>query len=950
MSTYLPGITGYIPQIQPFTPDYNFLGQALQARQGKYDKAYEQISNVYGSLLNSPLTRDENIKGREEFFKAIDNDIKRLSGLDLSLQQNVDYAMDIFAPFYENKDIVNDMVFTKHALNQKQRGELMRYCLDPKECGGQWWEGGDRYINYKLQEFKNATREQALNFKPVNYIAKQDVIGMAMADAKANGFEVKYDQVQGGYIVTTKNGDKMISSLTEYFKAKFGGDPKVMEYYKANAYNMRNDFIYAKAQELGSAEAANKLYIETAYTEAMNRLSKNKNKNDVNKEIVDAKLEASKKTLQTYKPLPSDASLVEKVQALEQDAQVLNSNSKLIENAENVVQKLNMNVSNMSAYNEYIDDLMAYVTLDNEVGKAAASYAELNQSTTFKPDPYSLASFKHKLDVQKMLLGKQVDFDYWVKKEAIKAEHENKINEEVKNRLSTLTPMESQGGVATDILSNTYSFDNNQLKSLQILQDASRSKESYVKTAIQSLNDAVGMNQVTSQVAAATYKQIFDGTGIDANKILAGDQSEINKLSLNPNLTNIYNKLIKAINPDEPAGGFGMKEGWSENFWNSTSADRYTINKKTELYKYHRDFNIAQSNTATKYTKAQLESDKNNSALNMLSLIEKEMNTGTLRDAFFLTTDKKQKVISQYAYNTGISIKDSEKLFNKVETEWRTNYAVHSKAWDQINPTGPGGANAKTAGALRANFDAAAPKNDQKNYSSNLYAKELFNNYLENPNQAIVRFGGLEEDYKEGNDPQASQLAQRVISDFTSNEYKTTNTKRPKGSFIYSSIASHDPNYFGFTIQLDPAYAETMKGKAKDQGLTWDDRWAEGISVFIPKDAANNSLYRQSQYNDIDFVLDTKGVYSINDFPDAGKIEIRKKGPEQYEINGYVSNIDPQTGKQTNISAADLVRSSMGTNTITGLTVGPLINTLIPGLAQVQSQNRKIKDQLRKQQ
>ena len=56
MSTYIQGVTDYIPQIQPFQPDYNFYGNVMQTRQTRYDSAKKSINDLYGSLLNSPLT------------------------------------------------------------------------------------------------------------------------------------------------------------------------------------------------------------------------------------------------------------------------------------------------------------------------------------------------------------------------------------------------------------------------------------------------------------------------------------------------------------------------------------------------------------------------------------------------------------------------------------------------------------------------------------------------------------------------------------------------------------------------------------------------------------------------------------------------------------------------------------------------------------------------------
>ena len=113
MATYIPGVTDYIPQIQPFEPDYNFYQQALTFRQSKHDAAREQLSTLYGSLLNSDLTRDDNIQSRDNFFKTIEQDIKKMSGMDLSKSQNTHAATSIFNQMLDNKNIVKDMNWTK---------------------------------------------------------------------------------------------------------------------------------------------------------------------------------------------------------------------------------------------------------------------------------------------------------------------------------------------------------------------------------------------------------------------------------------------------------------------------------------------------------------------------------------------------------------------------------------------------------------------------------------------------------------------------------------------------------------------------------------------------------------------------------------------------------------------------------------------------------------------
>ena len=128
MSTYIQGVTDYIPQIQPFQVDLNFYGNVMQNKQSQYDAAKKKVGDLYGSLLNSPMSRDSNIKRREQFFKVINEDIQKISGLDLSLQQNQDAAMNVFSSFYDDKYMVNDMIKTNQ--NRLKESDRLKSYFD----------------------------------------------------------------------------------------------------------------------------------------------------------------------------------------------------------------------------------------------------------------------------------------------------------------------------------------------------------------------------------------------------------------------------------------------------------------------------------------------------------------------------------------------------------------------------------------------------------------------------------------------------------------------------------------------------------------------------------------------------------------------------------------------------------------------------------------------------
>jgi hypothetical protein len=243
MSTYIPGVTDYIPQVQPFQPDYNFLGNILQTRQGKYDAAYNKINGIYASALNSPMMRDENIKKRDDFFKAIDGDIKRISGLDLSKEQNLNQASAVFKPFFDDENIFQDITQTKRFHSGMQKHENLKDCTDPKKCGGSAWDPGAKELQYKAEEFKKMSSADALKFQIPKYTPyynwEKDAIDLAV---KAN-LSVSADSLHGGWIVKDANGKLVEGGLYNVFKSAYGNDPRVTANYDTKSYVERKDHV-----------------------------------------------------------------------------------------------------------------------------------------------------------------------------------------------------------------------------------------------------------------------------------------------------------------------------------------------------------------------------------------------------------------------------------------------------------------------------------------------------------------------------------------------------------------------------------------------------------------------------------------------------------------------------------------------------------------------------------
>lgn len=267
MATYLQGVTDYIPQFQPFQPDLNFYGNVMQTKQTQYDSNWKALNKMYGQYYYADLTRDDNTEKRDTYLKNIEFQLKRVSQLDLSLEQNAEQATQVFKPFYEDKGLMKDMAWTKNKNNQLNRAEIFKVSTDVKDKE-QYWEDGVRGINYITEEFKNATADEALNFQNAEYVPYVNVIKKAneIADkAKLSREAVSFSE-DGKWMIKTRNGEAILEPLRDLFEAELGNDPAVQAVYKMQAYVDRKDYAYSNAAQFGGdTMAAEMKYLENGF-------------------------------------------------------------------------------------------------------------------------------------------------------------------------------------------------------------------------------------------------------------------------------------------------------------------------------------------------------------------------------------------------------------------------------------------------------------------------------------------------------------------------------------------------------------------------------------------------------------------------------------------------------------------------------------------------------------
>jgi hypothetical protein len=276
MATYLQGVQDTVQAIRPPDPQLQFDAQLLATRQSKYDQAHSKLSKMYGTILNSGLTRDDNIAAREEFFKLIESDLHKIAGMDLSKDSNVSKAQNVFKQVYQNDFLVKDMVWTKNYQTEMQRAQDFRNCKDSEKCGGEYWDDGVKYMQYKREEFKNASQRESMNFDNVRYIPYNNMMNQAMKDLKESGLNIKMDQKDGKYIVTTQNGELLRTPMTQLFQGLYTKNPDFHDMYKVMAYNGRKDAIkeMVASGEYESEEAAGVAYVKNEYDAVKQKMDK----------------------------------------------------------------------------------------------------------------------------------------------------------------------------------------------------------------------------------------------------------------------------------------------------------------------------------------------------------------------------------------------------------------------------------------------------------------------------------------------------------------------------------------------------------------------------------------------------------------------------------------------------------------------------------------------------
>lgn len=402
MATYLTGLTDVGTQIAPTEPNLQFDAQILGTLQSKFDANHAKASKLYSSILNSDLTRSNNIAAKEEFFKLIQGDLQKMAHMDFSKEDNVANVNNVFKSFYSNKGVLKDVLWTKNYNEQVSRGESFKNCTDPAKCGGQYWQEGMDYMAYKKAEFKNADDNTAMGMEDVSYVPFNSTIDKAIDLMTKAKLKVKKDYVSGKYMVTQQNGELLEGPLSELFQSGIMDNPNFKQQYEVKSYVDRNNYAHTLVAR-GEAKDLQEGYMKYFQGQRDAVSAQLRDAHDqLNDEAGLYQIEHDK-LMEMYnkQQLPQDSKGYQRLMELRGYMQKVSDAQSYFDYASKAEQYVGSH-SAMNSLNEAWDKKMAATYLLQDINKAAHTLSNQDAETTHKLDEAWKIEREYQLDISKM--------------------------------------------------------------------------------------------------------------------------------------------------------------------------------------------------------------------------------------------------------------------------------------------------------------------------------------------------------------------------------------------------------------------------------------------------------------------------------------------------------------------------------------------------------------------
>jgi hypothetical protein len=203
------------------------LSAVLDTRQDRYNTNWKATNDLYNKVVYADLSRKDTKEQRDQYTNQLAPSLEKISGMDLSLAQNVDAAKSVFAPFFEDDLIVSDIMHTTNYRKEMDYANRLMGNAD-EALRNNYSADGVKGLQYHMDDFINASPDKAIKMGLPKFVENANIMEMSQKilgemkpplKMKVDHYGVNPDgSVNTDWIITEQNGNLVTGPALQYIQ------------------------------------------------------------------------------------------------------------------------------------------------------------------------------------------------------------------------------------------------------------------------------------------------------------------------------------------------------------------------------------------------------------------------------------------------------------------------------------------------------------------------------------------------------------------------------------------------------------------------------------------------------------------------------------------------------------------------------------------------------------
>jgi hypothetical protein len=306
------------------TVDFSFLRYVLDKKSNQYEQGLKSVSSSYNALKRD-VSDPVNAQRRDQYIKNAQGELQKIAATDLSLQENVNSANNVFQPMATDKAFLIDSYYT--AANKKEMAEMDSWRnSDDMETRKKFNPLIYSWLQSDLDSLKSGKGDvnnyKVQGRKAFAAVDAQDILNKAVKDS---GFTVSQDIDGGTYVYGVEGGKEFKQNYKTFADQVLKANSVYMQQNQILGEATHENIIkQGKASGLTDEQALSQYADNTYTTNKTNRETYiNGVKDDLTKQSKDLIAEANGVDGSTPEGQAKLADIAQRTKKLEEDGKQL---------------------------------------------------------------------------------------------------------------------------------------------------------------------------------------------------------------------------------------------------------------------------------------------------------------------------------------------------------------------------------------------------------------------------------------------------------------------------------------------------------------------------------------------------------------------------------------------------------------------------------------------------